>query len=151
MNVHQLGIRRRRFGRRAFSALSAILAAVFLRRATAFCSCRGSRKVLQTMVTVPASDSFSGRRTSRRHLSYSPRALSKEGTLGLGLFFVGFAVYWYSADQEYRAGTLAILGLVLLLFGACLRLRRRADASLWNEMLGRYADLDTGRADVFDP
>lgn len=143
MNVHQLSIRRRRFGRRAFSALSAILAAVFLALG---CGLLFVPRVAESLAKDGHGPGFrlliGASHVAAALVLLAPR-LSKEGTLGLGLFFVGVAFYWYWADQKYSAGTLAILGFVLLFFGACLQLRRRADASLWNEMLGRYADEDT--------
>jgi hypothetical protein len=143
MNVHPLGIRHRRFGRRALSALSATLAAVFLALG---CGLLFVPRVAESLAKNGHGPGFrlllGASHVAAALVLLAPR-LSKEGTLGLGLFFLGFAFYWYSADQEYSAGTLALLGFVLLLFGACLRLRRRADASLWIEMLGRYADQDT--------
>ena len=143
MNGHQLGIRHRRFGRRALNALSAVLAAVFLALGSGLLFAPRVAESLAKDGHGPGVRLLLGAsHVAAAFVLLAPRQ-SKKGTLGLGLFFVGFAFYWYSADQEYSAGTLAILGFVLLLFDACLRVRRRAEASLWNEMLGRYADEDT--------
>jgi len=128
------------------SALSAILAAIFLALG---CGLLFVPRVAESLAKDGHGPGFrlllGASHVAAALVLLAPR-LSKEGTLGVGLFFVGFAFYWYSEDAGPRPGALAILGFVLLLVGACLRLRSRADTSLWSEMLGRYADEDTPRS-----
>ncbi len=60
----------------------------------------------------------------------------------LGLFVAGVTVYLLAARAGVMTVEPALVALTLLLLGAWLRLRHRADITVWHEMLARYGDQD---------
>jgi hypothetical protein len=73
--------------------------------------------------------------------------LAEKVALVLGAFIAGVTVYLLAEGEGIMTIEPAVMAFVLLLFGAWLRLRHRADVTAWHEMLARYADQeDPGRS-----
>jgi hypothetical protein len=64
----------------------------------------------------------------------------------LGLFVTGVTLYLLAVGAGVITVEPALMAFTLLLFGAWLRLRHRADVTAWREMLARYADQEDARS-----
>jgi hypothetical protein len=71
--------------------------------------------------------------------------LAEKVALVLGPFVAGVTVYLLAEGEGIMTVEPALMAFVLLLFGAWLRLRHRADMTAWREMLARYADHEDPR------
>jgi hypothetical protein len=68
--------------------------------------------------------------------------LAEKVAVVLGLFVTGVTVYLLAVGAGLITVEPALMAFTLLLLGAWLRLRHRADMTAWREMLARYGDLD---------
>ena len=66
--------------------------------------------------------------------------LVEKVALVLGLLVAGITVYLLAEGEGIVTIEPTVVAFVLLLFGAWLRFRRRAEVTAWREMLARYAD-----------
>ena len=139
MDVHQLGIRHRRPEKLALNGLRLVLAVVF---SSLGCGLLFVPRVAEAL----ARGHGLGFRflLGASHLGAGvallvPR-LAEKVALALGPFIAGVTVYLLAEGEGVMTVEPALMAFVLLLFGAWLRLRHRADVKAWREMLARYAD-----------
>jgi hypothetical protein len=71
--------------------------------------------------------------------------LAEKVALVLGPFGPGVTVYLLGEGEDTPTVEPALMAFLLLLFGTWLRLRHRADATAWHEMVARYADREDPR------
>jgi hypothetical protein len=98
---------------------------------------------------------FGRTRTSRgpewRGIALPLPHLAERVALVLGPFGAGLTVYLLASGEDTLTVEPALLAFLLLLFGAWLRLRHRADVTAWHEMLatpiGRTR-VDRERSDI---
>jgi hypothetical protein len=140
MDVHQLGIRHRRPEKLALNGLRLVLAVVF---SALGCGLLFVPRVAEDLARGGYGPGFRFL-LGASHLAagialLAPR-LAEKAALVLGLFVAGVTVY--SLAEGITTAEPALMAFVLLLFGAWLRLRHRADVTAWHEMLARYADQE---------
>src|SRR5262245_19965208 len=142
MDAHQLRIRHRRSEKLALSGLSLVLAVVlsalgcgflFVPRVAANLPSGGYRAGFWFLL---GASYFAG-----GIALLAPRRAEKVA-LVLGLFVASVAAYLLSVGEGIMMGVSALMAFALLLFSAGLRLRHRADVTVWREMLDRYADQE---------
>ncbi len=68
--------------------------------------------------------------------------LAERVVVVLGLFVAGVTVYLLAVGAGVMTVEPAVMAFTLLLFGAWMRIRHRADVTAWREMLARYGDQD---------
>ena len=145
MDVHQLGIRHRHSEKLALNGLRLVLAAG--------CSALGYGLLFVPRV---AEDLARGGYGSgfRFLLGASHVAagiallfphLAEKVALVLGPFIAGVTVYLLAEGSGTMTVEPALTAFVLLLIGAWLRLRHRADLMAWHQVLARYADQEDSR------
>ena len=145
MNVYHAGIRHRRFESLALNGLRLSLAAGFL---VVGCGLLFVSRVAEDLARGGYGSGF------RFFLGASHLAagvalilpdLAEKVALVLGPFVAGVTVYLLAEGEGIMTVEPALTAFVLLLFGAWLRLRHRADVTTWHEMLARYADQEDSR------
>jgi hypothetical protein len=148
MDAHQLRIRHRRSEKLALSGLSLVLAVVL-----SALGC-GLLFVPRVAENLPRGGYRAGFwfLLGASHFAGGIALLAPQGAdkvaLVLGLFVAGVAAYLLSEGEGIMTGVPALMAFALLLFSAGLRLRHRADVTVWHEMLDRYADQEDSRGRV---
>ncbi len=66
--------------------------------------------------------------------------LARETAFALGLLVAFSTIFFHAEGVDIRAAGPASLVFVLLIFGIWWQFHQRVDATVWREMLGRYAD-----------
>ena len=140
MDVHQLGIRHRRPEKLALNGLRFVLAAVF---SALGCGLLFVPRVAEELARGGYGPGFRfllGASHLAAGVALLLPQLAEKVALVLGPFVAGVTVYLLAEGEGIMTVEPALLAFVLLLFGAWLRLRHRADVTAWHEMLARYAD-----------
>src|SRR5262249_42995153 len=148
MDVHQLRIRQRRSEKLALSGLSLVLAVVL---SALGCGCLFvplSAEGLARGGYGPGFWVLLGASHLAGGITLLVSRLAEKVALVLGLFVAGVAAYLLSVGEGILTGRPALMAFALLLFGAGLRLRHRADVTAWQVMLDRYADQEDSRGKV---
>jgi hypothetical protein len=140
MDVHRLRIRQRRSEKLALSGLSLVLAIVLSALGCGFLFMPLSAEGLERGGYGPGFWFLLGASYLGGGITLLVSRLAEKAALGLGLFVAGVAAYLLSVGEGTRTGGPVLMAFALLLFGAGLRLRHRADVRAWHEMLDRYAD-----------
>jgi hypothetical protein len=142
MDVHQLGIRHRRSEKLALNGLRCGLAVV--------CAALGCGLLFVPGIAEDLARGGYGRGfrflLGASHLAGGIALLlphlAERVAFGLSVFVAGVTVYLLAEGEGAMTVEPAVMAFVLLLFGAWLRLRHRADVTAWREMLARYADQE---------
>ncbi len=142
MDVHRLGIGHRRFEKLALNGLRLVLAGSF---AALGCGLLFVPRVAQDLARGGYGPGFRillGALHLAGGVALLLPQLAKKVAGVLGLFVSGVTVYLLAVGAGVITVEPALVAFTLLLFGAWLRLRHRADVTAWREMLARYADQD---------
>ena len=145
MNSYRLRARRRQTEKLALSSLRVLLAVAFLAMGCGFLFAPGIAEDLARIKFGPEFRWLLGAAHLAGGMALLIPRMAKEASLWLGLFVAVVTFFLHAAGAGIRPAGPAVLVLVLLLFGVCLRLRHRVDLSDWHEMLGRYADQEDSR------
>jgi hypothetical protein len=140
MNVHQLGIRHRRSEKLAFNGLRLVLAVVFSALGCALLFVPGVAEGLARGGYGPGFRFLLGVCNIAGGIALLLSRLVEKVALVLGLLVAGITVYLLTEGEGIVTIEPTVVAFVLLLFGAWLRFRRRAEVTAWREMLARYAD-----------
>jgi hypothetical protein len=146
MDVHLPGIRQRRPEKLALNGLRLVLAVVF---SALGCGLLFVPRVAEDLARGGYGPGFRFL-LGASHLAagialLAPR-LAEKTALILGHIVAGVTVYSLAEGEGITTAEPALMAFVLLLFGAWLRLRHRADVTAWREMLARYADHEDPRS-----
>ena len=144
MDVHQLSIRHRRSEKLALNGLRLLLAVVFFALG---CGLLFTHRVTANLASAygPGLPVLLGAAHLGGGIALLLPHLAEKVAVVLGAFVAGVAVYLLADGERVMAVEPAVMAFVLLLFGAWLRLRHRADLTAWREMLARYADQEALR------
>ena len=145
MDVHQLRIRQRRSEKLALTGLSLVLAVVLSALGCGFLFMPLTAEGLARDGYSPGFRFLLGASHLAGGITLLVSRLAEKAALVLGLFVAGVAAYLLSVGEGLRTGGPALMAFALLLLGASLRLRHRADVTAWHEMLARYADHEDSR------
>ena len=145
MDVHQLRIRQRRSEKLALSGLSLVLAVVLSALGCGFLFMPLSAEGLERGGYGPGFWFLLGASHLAGGITLLVSHLAETAALVVGLFIAGVAAYLLSVGEGHMTGGPALMAFALLLFGAGLRLRHRADVTAWHEILARYADHEDSR------
>ena len=140
MNVHQLGIGHRRSEKLAFNGLRLVLAVIFSALGCALLFVPGVAEGLARGGYGPGFRFLLGVCNIAGGIALLLSRLVEKVALVLGLLVAGITVYLVTRGDGIVTFEPTVVALVLLLFGAWLRFRRRAEVTAWREMLARYAD-----------
>jgi hypothetical protein len=140
MTVHQLGIGHRRAEKLAFNGLRLVLAVVFSALGCALLFVPGVAEGLARGGYGPGFRFLIGVCNIAGGIALLLSRLVEKVALVLGLLVAGITVYLLTEGQGIVTIEPTVVAFVLLLFGAWLRFRRRAEVASWREMLARYAD-----------
>jgi hypothetical protein len=140
MDKHQLGIGYRRFEKLALTGMRLALAGIFMALGFGF--------LLVPRVALDLAHGGYGPRFRILVGAFHVAAgialllpqLAEKVTVVLGLLVAGATVYLLAMGAGVITLEPALMAFTLLVFGAWLRLRHRADVMAWREMLDRYAD-----------
>ena len=142
MDVHQRGIGHRRFEKLALNGLRLALAGIF----TALgCGLLFVPRVAEDLARGGYGPGFRillGALHLAGGIALLLPQLAERVVVVLGFFVAGVAIYLLALGAGVVMVEPAVVAFTLLLFGAWLRLRHRADVMAWREMLARYADQD---------
>ena len=142
MRSHHQWIPRRRTERRALLGLRCVLAVVL---ATLGCGSWFAPWVAEELGRVKLGPGFAqllGASLLAGGITLLVPRLAVRAAFLLGLSIAGVMVSLPEAGEKVSSGAIALMALMalsLLLLGAALRLRHRADTAAWHEMLDRYA------------
>jgi uncharacterized membrane protein YphA (DoxX/SURF4 family) len=145
MNVHQLGIRHRRREKLALNGFRLILAVVF---STLGCVFFFVPRVVEDLARAgygPGVRFLLGASHLAGGIALLLPHLAEKVAIALGLFVAGVTVYLLAGGEDTVTVEPALMAFFLLLVGAWLRLRHRADVKAWRELLARYADQQNPR------
>ena len=146
MDAHQLGIGHRRLEKLALNGLRLALAGIF----TALgCGLLFVPRVAENLARGgygPGFRIFLGSLHLSGGITLLLPQLAEKVAGVLGLFVAGVTVYLLAVGAGVITVEPALMAFTLLLFGAWLRLRHRADVTAWREMLARYADQEDARS-----
>jgi hypothetical protein len=145
MNVHQLGLRHRRPEKLALNGLRLVLAVVFSALGCVFLFVPWIAEDLARGGYGPGVRFLLGASHLAGGIALLVPHLAEKVAMVLGLFVAGLTVYLLAEGEDTMTVEPALMAFVLLLFGAWLRLRHRADVKAWREMLARYADREGPR------
>jgi hypothetical protein len=145
MDVHQLRIRQRRSEMLALSGLSLVLTVVLSALGCGLLFIPLSAESFARDGYGPAFRFLLGVSHVVGGITLLVPHLAEKVALVLGLFVAGDAAYLLSVGEGIMAGGPALVALAVLLLGAGLQLRHRADVTAWHEMLARYADHEDSR------
>jgi len=145
MEVHQLGIRHRRREKLALNGLRIVLAVVF--------SALGCGLLFVPWVAAdlarggygPGFRFLLGAFHLAGGIALVLPHLAEKVAFVLGPLVAGITVYLLAKGERIMTVEPALMAFVLLLFGAWLHFRHRADVTAWREMLARYADQEDPR------
>jgi hypothetical protein len=146
MNVHQLGIRHRRTEKLALNGFRLILAVVFSSLGCVFLFLPQVAADLARAGYGPGVRFLLGASHLAGGIALLLPHLAEKVSLILGLFVAGVTVYLLAEGEETVTIEPAIMAFALLLLGAWLQLRHRADVKAWREMIARYADQQNFRS-----
>ena len=142
MDVQQLGIRHRRPEKLALNGLRLVLAIVI---STLGCGLLFVPRVAEDLARGGYGPGFRfllGASHLAGGIALLLPHLAEKVALVLGPFVAGVTVYLLAEGEDTMTVEPALMAFVLLLFGAWLRFRHRADVTAWHEMLARYADQE---------
>jgi hypothetical protein len=145
MDVHQPGIGHRRPEKLALNGLRLVLAIVI---STLGCGLLFVPRVAEDLARGGYGPGFRfllGASHLAGGIALLLPHLAEKVALVLGPFVAGVTVYLLAEGEDTMTVEPALMAFVLLLFGAWLRLRHRADVTTWREMLARYADQEDSR------
>ena len=145
MDVHQLGMRHRRPEKLTLNGLRLILAVVF---SALGCGLLFVPRVAEDLARGGYGPGFRfllGASHLAAGIALLLPQLAEKVALVLGLFIAGVTAYLLAEGDGIMTVEPALMAFVLLLLGAWLRLRHRADVMAWREMLARYADQEDPR------
>jgi uncharacterized membrane protein YphA (DoxX/SURF4 family) len=145
MDVHQLGIRHRRPEQLALNGLRLVLAVVFWALG---CGLLFVPRVAEDLARGGYGPGFRfllGASHLAGGIALVLPHFAEKVALVLGLFVTGVTVYLLAEGEGIVTIEPTLVAFVLLLFGAWLRFRRRAEVTAWREMLARYADQEDPR------
>jgi len=145
MDIHQPRIRQRRSEKLALSGLSLVLAVVLSAWGCGFLFMPLSAEGLARGGYGPGFRFLLGASHLAGGMTLLVSRLAEKAAIGLGLFVAGVAAYLLSVGEGLMTGEPALMAFALLLLGASLRLRHRADVTAWHELLARYADHEDSR------
>lgn len=148
MDSHQLRIRHRRPEKLALSGLRLVLAVVL---SALGCGLLFVARVAEDLARGghgPGSWYLFVASHLAGGIALLAPSLAEKVALVLGLFVAGVAAYLLSEGEAIMTGGAALMAFALLLFGAGLQLRHRADVTAWHQMLDRYADREDSRGEV---
>jgi hypothetical protein len=140
MNVHQLGVGHRRSKKLAFNGLRLVLGVVFSALGCALLFVPGVAEGLARGGYGPGFRFLLGACNLAGGSALLLSRLVEKVALVLGLLVAGITVYLLTEGAGIVTFEPTVVAFVLLLFGAWLRFRRRAEVTAWREMLARYAD-----------
>ena len=140
MTVHQLGIRHRRSEKLAFNGLRVVLAVVFTALGCGLLFVPRVAEVLARGGYDPGFRFLLGVCHLAGGIALLHSRLVEKIALVLGLLVAGITVYLLTEGEGIVTIEPTVVAFVLLLFGAWLRFRRRAEVTAWREMLAQYAD-----------
>ncbi len=140
MHVHQIGIGHRRSERLAFEGLRLVLAVVFSALGCALLFVPGVAEGLARSGYGAGFRFLLGVCNIAGGIALLLSRLVLKVALVLALLVAGITVYLLAESEGIVTIEPTVVAIVLLLFGAWLRFRRRAEATAWRAMLGRYAD-----------
>ena len=145
MDVQQPGIRHRRPEKLALNGLRFVLAVVF---SALGCGLLFVPRVAEDLARGGYGPGFRfllGASHLAGGIALLLPHLAEKVAIVLGLFVAGVTVYLLAEGEGVMTVEPALMAFVLLLFGAWLRHRHRADVTAWREMLARYADQEDSR------
>ena len=145
MDVHLLGIRHFRSEKLALNGSRLVLAVVFSALA---CGLLFVPRVAEDLARGGYGPGFRfllGASHLAGGIALLLPHLAEKVALVLGPFIAGVTVYLLAEGEDTMAFEAALMAFVLLLLGAWMRLRHRADVTAWREMLARYAGQDDPR------
>ena len=140
MTVHQLGTGHRRSEKLAFNGLRLVLAVVFSALGCALLFVPGVAEGLARGGYGSGFRFLLGICNLAGGIALLLSRLVAKVALVLGLVVAGITVYLLAEGEGIVTIEPTVVAFVLLLFGAWLRFRRRAEVTAWREMLARYAD-----------
>jgi hypothetical protein len=145
MNVYQLGIRHRRSEKLALNGFRLVLAVVCLALG---CGLLFVPRVAEDLTRGGFGPGFRfllGASHLAGGIALLFSHLVEKVALVLVPLLAGVTVYWLAEGEGIMTVEPALMAFVLLLFGAWLQLRHRADVTAWHETLARYADQEGPR------
>jgi hypothetical protein len=140
MNVQQLGIRHRRSEKLAYNGLRLVLAVVFSALGCALLFVPGVTEGLARGGYGPGFRFLLGVCHLAGGIALLLSRIVERVAFVLGLVVAGITVYLLAEGKGIVTIEPTVVAFVLLMFGAWLRFRRRAEVTAWREMLARYAD-----------
>ena len=145
MDVHLLGIRHRRSEKLALNGSRLVLAVVFSALGCGLLFVPWVAEDLARGRYGPGFRFLLGASHLAGGIALLLPHLAEKVALVLGPFIAGVTVYLLAEGEDTMAFEPALMAFVLLLLGAWMRLRHRADVTAWREMLARYAGQDDPR------
>jgi hypothetical protein len=146
MDVHQLGIGHRRFEKLALNGLRLALAGIVTAMGCGLLFVPRVALDLASGGYGPGFRILLGAFHLAGGIALLLPQLAEKVAVVLGLFVAGVTVYLLAVGAGVITVEPALMAFTLLLFGAWLRLRHRADVTAWREMLARYADQEDARS-----
>jgi hypothetical protein len=142
MDIHGLGTGHRRFEKVALNGLRLALAGIFMALGCGLLFVPRVALELARGGYGPGFRALLGAFHLVGGIALLLPQLAEKVVVVLGFFVAGVAVYLLAVGAGVITVEPALMAFALLLFGVWLRLRHRADVTVWREMLARYGDLD---------